>query len=253
MCCKPCLLTAYMQPNISIFCITFRQTDNDDDWILINGLMKCSWHLCADLESVWSAQSVFSLAFLRFDALCCSVKDCCVSLVKIRPDSYSFCLLSLTFTFRKWRTSLEVFEGGSMKSKLFFFSVWRERRLFSSLCLTSQCFGVSLIEGMLSFTSFLYSISWFPVHTEAHGRSVREATICLTLSPQFKIRCHGKQGSSRLDKLGVSWQISGWKFTSNVMITYIKTHNTSSVLCIEAAVYVFVGVVSATFCRLVGF
>lgn len=95
-----------------------------------------------------------------------------------------FLRLFLSFTFQKWRTSLEVFEGSSMKSKVFFL-LWRERRLFSSLGLTSQCFSVSSIEGMFGFTSFLYSISWFPVHVEAHAWSVWEPFGCWWVSNSF--------------------------------------------------------------------
>ncbi len=58
-------------------------------------------------------------------------------------------------------TGLEYFEDGSMKSKIGFllvsFSVRREEAFL--LIVPDKCFGVSLFEGMLSFISFLYSIS----------------------------------------------------------------------------------------------
>lgn len=105
----------------------------------------------------------------------------------------TFCLLKLDLTytctlsflsvsqstFQKWKRSLEIFEEAAMKSKmmwvfLFFSFFWGKSRLFSSLCLTSQYWSVSSIEAMLSFTSFLYFISWFPVHVEAYSWSVSE-------------------------------------------------------------------------------
>lgn len=46
-----------------------------------------------------------------------------------------------------------------------------KRRLFPSLALLSRRCGVSPIEGLLSFTSFLHFRSWLPVNAEAHSWS----------------------------------------------------------------------------------
>lgn len=123
---------------------------------------------------------------------CFSVFWCTLLLCERLCAVWRLLKLDLTLTHSLFFLSLSLSKSGeqalrSLKAALWranwvlfwfflvFFAVWKERRLFSSLCLTSQCFGVSLIEGMLSFTSFLYSISWFPVHAEAHGCSVWEA------------------------------------------------------------------------------
>lgn len=106
-------------------------------------------------------------------------------LVAVRNTFFSLKLdLTLTHTLFFLSVLLSKSEEGalrSLKEPLWrakwwvFFTVWGESRLLSSLCLTSQYFGVSLIEAMLSFTSFLYFISLFPVHVEVHSWPVREA------------------------------------------------------------------------------
>lgn len=50
-----------------------------------------------------------------------------------------------------------------------------KRRLFPSLALPSRGCGVSLIEGLLSFASFLHFISWLPVNAEAGLRAATAA------------------------------------------------------------------------------
>ena len=69
---------------------------------------------------------------------------------------------ALTFTFRKWGTGLWVFEADSMRHRV-------KREAASALhCvwhLSALVWARS--SACWSFTSFLYSISWFPVHVEA--------------------------------------------------------------------------------------
>lgn len=109
-----------------------------------------------------------------------------------------------------------------------FLTVWAQSRLFSSLCLTSLYFGVSLIEGTLSFTSFPYFISWFPVHVEA-------CTVGLWGRPLAIF--------SHFEYIGVmnkqTRQMSKCKFQSNGLITFIwaltepQFDTSDSCLCVQ--------------------
>lgn len=65
--------------------------------------------------------NISPLLFLYIDFSLFLLREKAFLLVKIRPDSYPHSLffsLSLSFTFQKWRRSLEVFEGASMTSKV---------------------------------------------------------------------------------------------------------------------------------------
>lgn len=166
-------------------------------------LIETSSHLCVkSMKPCLSCISVHWGTLLLDETLCTSRSS-----LKLDPDLTQ--TLSLTFTFPKWS---EVFEDGAIKSKVcsFFFLLCKEQ-LFPLLSLTSQCLSLSLIEGMFGFTSFLYSISWFLVHVEAHGWCVWEAFSCqvlFSLNLQLIILYHREQGNSRFNKLGLSGHVS---------------------------------------------
>lgn len=151
----------------------------------------------------WHARCVF----FRFSPYWCPFAKHLVTLVKVRRDSHSCSLLSHFHFPQKakngpwflWRR-LQEKQSGVFLSLCHVKRVSYRATFFSSLCLTSRRFGVSSIEGMLSFTSFLYSISWFPVHVEGSrlgcargsGPPARSLWLLLHMSPQFITLHHGK-------------------------------------------------------------
>lgn len=88
----------------------------------------------------------------------------------------------------------------------------------------SEYFGVSLIEGTLSFTSFLYFISWFPLRVQVHSWSVWEAVSrqCVHHNLSHYIQrlksCVNKLTECWTSR-GVSQRVS--KFQSNEVIIFI--------------------------------
>lgn len=135
-------------------------------------------------------------------------------LVKIRPDSYPhFFFLSFSqFHFPKVKTVLRSLKEPHWWAKWWalFLTVWAQSRLFSSLCLTSLYFSVSLIEGTLSFTSFPYFISWFPVHVEACTAGLWERPLAI-FSHFESLGVMNKQSFTKLGKhQNVNFSQTGW-------------------------------------------
>lgn len=108
-------------------------------------------------SQMWSNQA--APVRKRDNGLCETLSD--FTSVKFRPAFNSECFVSAR------SQHLEVFEERSEVP----FSP--KRRLFLSPALTSRRCGVSPIEGLLSFTSFLHFSSWLPVNAEAHSWSER--------------------------------------------------------------------------------
>lgn len=200
-------------------------------------LLRFSSHICVE---IWNSNAC---------VICCYPKHNVLPGVCLTPDSNSD-------AFSHFHFEIVVVDSIEQRANFFFFSFWCLRIVrsvfmffFFSLC---QTFLVLIWSRVcFSFTSFLYSISWFPDLVEPRGCTVRGAWATgaggglLLRFPPFP--CVMEKLGNTEEKQGSNWKFSIpkspkellcsstlwllyknrfiWKETLYTVMTYTHTNN----------------------------